>query len=74
MTPAARAQQLARLRATLAAWDPTLYSSRRIARAARTRTLHALRRLEREAAAVAAGLPAGAWWAGPRSGRVMDRR
>lgn len=74
MTPAARAKRIEALRSTLAAWDPTFYSSRRIARAARTRTLHALRRLEREAAAVAAGLPPAAWWAGPRSGRVMDRR
>ncbi len=52
MTPAARATQIAALRARLAAWDPARYGSLRISRAARTRTLHALRRLER-----AAGLP-----------------
>ncbi len=52
MTAAARAKAIAALRARLAAWDPARYASRRIARASRTRTLHALRRLERDA-----GLP-----------------
>ncbi len=52
MTPDARAKAIARLRAHLAAWDPARYASRRIAKASRTRTLHALRRLEKDA-----GLP-----------------
>ncbi len=52
MTPAARTTAIAALRSRLAAWDPARYASLWIARAARTRTLHALRRLER-----AAGVP-----------------